>query len=147
MKDNEKKVAVVADSIVTEETHEFYIWILQSMTSIEPRFKLSDICLIFANQKITPTVLQDLGIEETCTLRGDFYHLLNEVWPDHFHSTVYPTIKNFLGTMLLSKTSNKWENAYECASEILVSRPQMKSALDAIYNATEHYAVYFSARY
>ena len=28
---NEMKVAVAAESIVTEETHVFYIWILQSM--------------------------------------------------------------------------------------------------------------------
>ncbi len=68
VKDNEMKVAVAAESIVTEETHEFYIWILQSMTSIEPRFQLSNIRLVFADQKITPTVLHDLGIEDTCTL-------------------------------------------------------------------------------
>jgi hypothetical protein len=68
VRDNEMKVAVAAEFIVTEETHEFYIWILQSMTSIERHSKLLDVCLIFADQKITPTVLLDLGIEETCTL-------------------------------------------------------------------------------
>jgi hypothetical protein len=143
VKDNEMKVAVAAESIVTEETHGFYIWILQSMAAIEPRFKLSDIRIVFADQKITPTVLQDLGIEDTCILRGDFYHLLNEVWPSHFHSSVYPTIKKFLGTMLLSKTLEEWENAYSCASEVLISRPRMKSALDAIYHATEQYAGFY----
>ena len=40
VKDNEMKVAVASESIVTKETHEFYIWSLQSMTSIEPRFQL-----------------------------------------------------------------------------------------------------------
>jgi hypothetical protein len=45
VKDNEMKVAVAAESIVTEETHEFYIWILQSMADIEPRFELANICL------------------------------------------------------------------------------------------------------
>ncbi len=143
VKDNEMKVAVAAESIVTEETHEFYIWILQSMTSIEPRFQLSDIRLVFADQKITPTVLHDLGIEETCTLRGDFYHLLNEVWPDHFHPSVYPTIKKFLSAMLLSKTQEEWESAYACAGEVLVTRPRMKSALDDIYNSVEQYAGFF----
>ena len=143
VKDNEMKVAVAAESIVTEETHGFYIWILQSMAAIEPRFQLSKIRIIFADQKITPTVLQDLGIEDSCILRGDFYHLLNEVWPSHFHSSIYPTIKKFLGTMLLSKTVEEWENAYSCASEVLVSRPRMKSALDEIYNATEQYAGFF----
>ena len=79
VKDNEMKVAVAAESIVTEETHEFYIWIIRLMVEIEPRFLLSNIKIIFANQKITPTVLQDLGIQDFCTLQGDFYHLLNEV--------------------------------------------------------------------
>jgi hypothetical protein len=143
VKDNEMKVAVAAESIVTEETHGFYIWILQSMTFIEPRFLLSDIRLIFADQKITGTVLLDLGIQDTCMLRGDFYHLLNKVWPDHFHASVYPTIKKFLGTMLLSKTQEEWESAYLCASEVVVSRPRMKSALDEIYNSPEQYAGFF----
>ncbi len=69
VKYNEMKVAVAADSIVTKETHGFYIWILKSMAFIEICFKLSDICIIFADQnKITPTVLQDLGIQDTCIL-------------------------------------------------------------------------------
>jgi hypothetical protein len=32
VKDSEMKVAVAAKSIVTKETQEYYIWILQSMT-------------------------------------------------------------------------------------------------------------------
>jgi hypothetical protein len=132
VKDNEMKVAVAAKSIVTKVNHKFYIWILQSMTSIEPHFQLSDIQLVFADQKITPTILQDLGIQETCTLRGDIYHLLYEVCPDHFHPSVYPTIKKFLGAMLLSKTQEEWDGAYTCASEVLVTPPWMKGALDDI---------------
>ena len=88
------KVAVAAKSIVTKETHEFYIWILQLMAEIEPRFELTNIRIVFADQKLTDTILQELGIASTCTLQGDFYHLLNEVWPDHFHSSVYPQIKS-----------------------------------------------------
>jgi hypothetical protein len=67
------------------------------------RFQLSDLWLVFAHQKITPTVLHDLGIEETCTLHGDFYHLLNEVWANHYHPSVYPTRKKFLAGILLPK--------------------------------------------
>ena len=62
------KVAVAAESIVTEETHGFYIWLICSMVEIERHFLLSNIKIIFADQKITPTVLHDLGIEHSCTL-------------------------------------------------------------------------------
>ena len=143
VKDNEMKVAVAAESIVTEENHEYYVWILQCMVDIEPRFQLSNIRIIFADQKITPTVLQDLGIESTCTLRGDFYHLLHEVWPNHFHSSVYPQIQKFLRTMLLSSTEIEWESAYSCARDLLLTKPRQLSALDAIYGDAEKYAGFY----
>ena len=140
VKDNEMKVAVAAESIVTEETHEYYIWILQCMVQIEPRFQLCDVRIIFADQKITPTVLNKLGIESTCTLCGDFYHLLHEVWPNHFHSSVYPQIQKFLRAMLLSSKQIEWDSAYLCASEILINKPWMLSALNDIYGDPEKYA-------
>jgi hypothetical protein len=61
-------VTVAAESIVTEETHEFYIWILQAIAEIKARFRLSNIRIIFADQMLTDTVLEELGITSTCTL-------------------------------------------------------------------------------
>ncbi len=101
--------------------------------------------LFFADQKVTPTVLQDLGIESTCTLRGDFYHLLHEVWPNHFHSSVYPQIQKFLRTMLLSSNQVEWESAYSCASELLCTKPKQMSALNAIYGNPEMYGGFYLA--
>jgi hypothetical protein len=57
--------------------------------------------------------------------------------------SLYPTIKIILGTMLLSKTQEEWEKAYTCASEVLISRPGMKSVLNDIYNSVEQYAGFF----
>jgi hypothetical protein len=143
VKDNEMKVALAAESIVTEETHEFYIWILKSMVEIEPRFELANVRLVFADQKLTDTILQELGITSTCTLRGDFYHLLNEVWPDHFHSSVYPQLKKFLRAILLSKTTEEWDDAYKGGHKLLEFKPRMISALNCIYSEPEKYAGYF----
>ena len=137
------KVAVAAESIVTEETHEYYVWILQCMVEIEPRFQLCNVRIIFADQKITPTVLQEIGIESTCTLRGDFYHLLHEVWPNHFHSSVYPQIQKFLRSMLLSSNLTEWDSAYVCASKILIEKPLMLSALNDIYGDPEKYGGFY----
>jgi hypothetical protein len=66
------------------------------MAETEPRFQLANTPIVFADQKLTDTILQELGMTTTCTLRGDFYHLLNEVWPEHFHSSVCPEAKKFL---------------------------------------------------
>ena len=143
VKDNKMKVAVIAESIVTEETHEFYIWIIRCIVDIEPRFHLNNINIIFADQKLTPSILEELGIESTCILRGDFYHLLNEVWPNHFHSSVYGRIKKFLRTMLLSTSQEEWDDSYQCGLELLTSSPRMTSALNAIYSNPEKYSGYF----
>jgi hypothetical protein len=106
------KVAVVAKFIVTQETYKVYIWIFQY---------IANIWIIFANQKLTPTILEELGIHQLtciCILRGDFYHLLNEeVWPNHFHFSVYP--QKFLSTVLLSKTQEEWDDSYLCALDLL----------------------------
>jgi hypothetical protein len=107
---------------VAKETHEFYIWILQQcMVAIEPYFKLANIWIIFSDQKLIPTILEELGIQFTCIKCGDFYHLLNEVWPNHFHSSVYAQVKQFLHTMLLSKTQEEWDDNYLCAFDLLTT--------------------------
>jgi hypothetical protein len=141
VKDNEMKAALAAGSIVTEETHGFYIWIIKSMAKIEPQFILSDIAIIFGDQKITDTVLQELGIAESCTLRGDFHHMLHEVWPEQFHSSIYPSLKKFLSAMLLSCTLEEWHNAYTCGALLIQGKPRMLSSLNAIYTNPSQFAV------
>jgi hypothetical protein len=61
VKDNEMKVAVAAESIVREENHEYYVWILQCMAKIEPCFELSNVWIIFADQKITVKMSANSG--------------------------------------------------------------------------------------
>ena len=46
---------------------------------MEPRWKLSDIILIFDDQCVTQKLLVQFSIQHTCVLRGDHYHLMNKV--------------------------------------------------------------------
>jgi hypothetical protein len=86
MKDCEERVCVAAECLCIQECLEMYIWILQMLEEMEPRYQLSQTSIIFAEELITPSVLVQLGIHNTCTLRGDHHHLLNEVWPKAFGS-------------------------------------------------------------
>jgi hypothetical protein len=121
--------------VITEERHDLYIWIIRSMVEIESHVLLLNIKFIFADQKSTPTVLVvcDLGIESSCTLHGDFYHLLYKVWPQQFHSSIYPQLRTFLSAMLLSNTREEWNSSYPCASVLAQSTPWNASALNVIY--------------
>jgi hypothetical protein len=78
--DLEGKIAQEVESIVIEESHETYTWALTEMERLEPRFRFDQISLIFADMGITKTLLHQLSIENTCVLRGDYWHLMNEVW-------------------------------------------------------------------
>jgi hypothetical protein len=79
VKDNEMKAAVVAKLHYNWRNP----WVLDLDPSmhmvvlIEPCFKLANIGIIFADQKLTPTMLEELGIQSsTCTiLCGDFYQI------------------------------------------------------------------------
>ena len=46
---------------------------------MEPRWKISDINLLFADQFVTKKLLVQLSIERTRVLKVDYYHLMNEV--------------------------------------------------------------------
>jgi hypothetical protein len=62
-----------------------HVWITQMLVEMEPRYSLNRIRIIFGDQAaLTNQILLDLGIEEMCTLQGDYYHFINEVWPATF---------------------------------------------------------------
>jgi hypothetical protein len=54
VKDNEMKVAVTAESIVTEENHEYYVWIIRCMVEIEPWFQLCNVHIILRRPEDYP---------------------------------------------------------------------------------------------
>ena len=80
------------------------------------RFQLEKIKYIFADMKITNRLLEDLCISDTCTLRGDTWHLMNEVWPKRINfGNHFSSIKNHLLTMLTSPHESDWDEAFHKA--------------------------------
>lgn len=143
VKDENMKVRVASESICCEESHNLYGWVLESMAKMEPRFHLSGVCLIFADQLITVSLLQQLNISDTCLLRGDYHHLMNEVWPDKFGSGMfYQHLRPHLDR-LLKGTKSEWEQAYSDASDILLGDASKFSRLEEIYNNPGYYAGWY----
>ena len=139
VKDNNMKVRVVCESIVVEESHETYAWILNSMMKMEPKFSLNSVRLIFADQKITQSFICQMGIEDTCTLRGDYHHLLNVVWPETFGPHFYTKLKNHLMIMLVG-TKKECEQAFMECSNILCGDANLLKKLIDIHNNPSYYA-------
>ena len=117
IKTSENTVRVIVESVVISEDIETYEWILRAVAEMEPKWHLNQLKIIFADGLITETLLQRLKIQDTCTLRSDYWHLTTEVFPKeyNFGPQFYPLIKNNLRKMLLSDTKAEWDTAYnEC---------------------------------
>jgi hypothetical protein len=142
IKDSEMKVRCVAESICVEESHRMYVWITQMLSEMEPRFNLDSIKIIFGDQALTNQILVDLGIEETCILRGDYHHLINEVWPATFGNTLFHQIRGDLDSMLMG-TKEQWENSFTSAKKHLLHDADKFSLLEKIYKDPSHYAGWF----
>ncbi len=141
LKDGEMRVCLAAECLCIQECLDMYVWILQMMHDMEPQYQLSHTSIMFADELITPSVLVKLGIQTTCTLRGDQYHLLNEVWPEAFGSYC-PQMRCHLEAMFTSTTLQQYETGYAGASAVIVHDPAMLSKLDVYYHQRERYAGY-----
>jgi hypothetical protein len=117
------------------------------MEKLEPRFNLSKIRIIFADMKVTDTLLSKLGIQDSCGLRCDMWHMMNEVWPKQnaFGSVHYDSVRHFLKGMLESRDEEYWENCYKSARRELMFRRQTEMAqyLDIIHVKPSYYAGYY----
>ena len=136
------QVRCVAESIVVEESHRMYVWITQMLAEMEPRFNLNSIKIIFGDQALMNQILVDLGITDTCILRGDYHHLINEVWPATFGSHLYQRLHADLDRMLLG-SREEWELSYVSAKKHLLHDAEKFSTLEGIYSDPSHFAGWF----
>ena len=79
--DENKTVAVVAESIVCAERHKAYGFVLQSVFEMAPGRPKSEVKIIASDCFVTQSLLSGLGIDSTCHLMWDHYHILEVVWP------------------------------------------------------------------
>ena len=138
VKDNENTVRVTSECLCISESIENYAWVLSSMASMEPRFKLNMIRIIFADQFLTQALLEELKIEDTCILHGNYYHLLNKVFPETFGSK-FNSIRTFLQAMMTSDEDG-WHLCYENAMRGLQSYPEKAAALTKIHSNPQYFS-------
>ena len=93
---NEMMVCVCCEAICQSETIEMYTWIILTIMLLEPRWNTSKLRMIFGDGFITQSLLQNLKIVDTCLLHGDYFHLLNEIWPksEKFGTQAFSLIKD-----------------------------------------------------
>jgi hypothetical protein len=134
------KVRNVAESICLEESHRMYKWVLEVMCEIEPRFTMQSVDIIFADQILTQLFTDSLGGD--ILLRGDYYHLMNEVFPEHFGQNLYQKLRPLLDVML-TRGRDEWEQAYQQASIILRDNAEKHSYVSDIHDNPKYYSAWY----
>ena len=144
IRNSDNRVGVTCESIVTSEDNDTYTWVFKSMLSIEPRWSLSNIKILYADSLITSKLLDNLGISNTCILHGDYFHLYKENWPkpENFGAVTFKVIKSQLSKMLTCSKQSEWDKAFKEASEKLIAHPLKLELLEEIYANPEYYAGY-----
>ena len=67
--------------MLTEDI-DMHQWVLASHVEMNTLWSLSNFKLMFIDGLITGILPNKLGIRESCLLRGDYYHILYEIWPN-----------------------------------------------------------------
>ena len=87
-------------SISCGELEDAYVWNLQQAAEMVGGRKLSQISVVFADFFLKASFLNKLGIQDSCKLFWDHYHLKNCVWPDFFGTRNYSgSLKRLLEDM------------------------------------------------
>ena len=140
VKDSENQVRVVAECLAITERNETYAWVLECMARDESNWKLDGLRLIFGDQLISDGLLQRLGIQESCILHGDYFHLLNKVFPEKLKHR-YDSIRVHLQEML-DGDEDAWHRAYRTAKTILRNDPDAVAYLDKIHQDPSYYSAW-----
>ena len=141
-RDNEMRIVPFCEGLFLAENLESYVFVIQSVREMEPRFELSNIKILFGDKFITEEVLRRAGILETCTLRCDFYHMLEHITKDNFGQHLHPLIREDLKTMLKGPRY-EWESSYENILQHVQGDASKTQYLMEIYNNPRYYAGWY----
>ena len=138
---NEMRVSVTAEAIVTSEDIDTYTWIIKCMSEIEQSWKPNRIDIIYSDGFMTDRLLSNLGILDSCTLHGDYFHLHKEIWPKSENFGIhYDKVYKQLRAMFMSSKEEEWDIAYIEAKNILKSYPDKVTILDRIHDNPKYYS-------
>ena len=109
-----------------------------------PQWNLCNLKLIFADQLNIQTLIDNIGIQESCTLRCDYYHLMQEVFPEFFPKALWDTkLKHLLERMLMSEHKTMADKYYKEAKAVVAHDGNLAEYLKKIHDNPQYYAYWY----
>ena len=113
--DGDKKIFVACESISCAERIETYTWICDFVFTHAPQRQRKDVLMIFSDCFVTDSLLESLGIQNTCNLGWDAYHLFQEDWPSYFGNSLWPLVVDSMRKMLFGFSEAEYLEGYTSA--------------------------------
>jgi len=142
MIDSDKKVVVGSESLCIGELNDCYVDILRSTVEMSGGRSLSDIQVIFGDCFIQTTLLDQLGITDTCRIFWDHYHLLQSVWPEFLGKSFSGELKVALEGMVHAKTQLQFHEFCGKALAASSSNPNHQEYIQKYIDSGEMYSTF-----
>jgi hypothetical protein len=107
----EKKIATACEAIMVTESIDAYVFVMNSVYEMSGVDRSVTKC-IFADGIMSVSLLRKLGIEGTCNLILDRYHLVEVDWPKVF-GWHYSHIKKLMKNMVESNSEDEFITIFE----------------------------------
>jgi hypothetical protein len=98
--DDSLRVRVIAECICIEESFESYCFVMESIFAMVPARSRSAVKAIFGDLIMSTTLLEKLGIEDTCSIFWDHFHLKKRVWKPYFGPVRYAQLEKYLQRLI-----------------------------------------------
>jgi hypothetical protein len=145
--DENKTVAVIAESIVCAERHEAYKFVLGAIFEMAPRRPKSQINVVASDCFVTPSLLSELGISNSCHLMWDHYHILESIWPKKLGVRYFSDCRPILSRLLNARTDKLFDTALSEIRECLSERPDLVSYMVDWAKDKQYFAAYLLDTY
>ncbi len=110
--DGDKTIFVIAESICCSEWIDGYVWVMRVILEMAPKRKTSSITYIFGDGILEDSLLDMLGIRNTCNIGLDVYHMLEVDWPKNFGNFVWDKIWKDMKQMIYARSEEGHMSSY-----------------------------------
>ena len=145
--DENKTVAVIAESIVLGERLDAYRFVLSSIFQMAPKRPKSQVLVIASDCFINESLLEDLGISSTCKLMWDHYHLVESIWPKKLGLQYYTDTRPLLSKLVNARSKESFDSTLSEINEILKHRPDLVDYMQGWGDELHHFAAYILDSY
>jgi hypothetical protein len=145
--DENKTVAVIAESIVLGERMDAYRFVLTSIFQMAPKRPKSEVLVLAADCFVNVSLLEDLGISTTCKLMWDHYNLLESIWPKKLGIYYYTEAHPLLTNLVNARSEEAFDSTLSEITNILEERPDLVDYMQGCANDRHHYAAYMLDSY